>query len=417
MGFKQLKLIGPLTNQLSSSGYDHPTPIQHQAIPHLLNGKDLLGIAQTGTGKTAAFVLPLLQNLHKNHKVPEKNTPRALILAPTRELAAQVGKSVGTYGRGLKLKYTVIFGGVGQSKQVSSLDRGVDILIATPGRLMDLMNQKHIDLSELEYFILDEADRMLDMGFMPDIKRIVQKIPEKRQTVFFSATMSPKVEKFANTLLTNPVKIEVTPQATPVERIEQKVLFVDRNKKDALLLELIRSKRLTRVLVFTKMKYRANKVAQFLTKKGIKAGAIHGDKSQSARVNALKNFKAGKLAVLVATDIAARGLDIRKISHVINYDMPMEAENYVHRIGRTARAGEEGASYSFCSEHEKGTLIEIEKLTKMKIPVMKHEYHSASAESARGSSSGPRKKSKRPPKKKKTRPISKRTKHSRRRRR
>src|SRR3989338_7642815 len=344
MSFQQLNLIEPLQNAVAQQGYTTPTPIQAKAIPDLLAGKDLIGIAQTGTGKTAAFVLPILQRM--TEKYPR--TLRTLVLAPTRELAAQIGDSFASYGKFLKFKHTVIFGGVGQGPQVNALSRGVDIVIATPGRLLDLMNQGRVSLKDIEFFVLDEADRMLDMGFIYDIKKIISKLPHKRQSLFFSATMPAQVSQLAHQPLRNPVKVEVAPSATTVERIKQCVFFVDSAAKEKLLLDLLLQKHLTRVLVFTRTKHRANKVATYLNSHRVRADAIHGNKSQGARTQALQNFKTGRTNVLVATDIAARGIDIDDISHVINFELPNEPESYVHRIGRTARAGTEGVAYSFC---------------------------------------------------------------------
>lgn len=389
MAFTDLKLIEPIQQALKKEGYKHPTPIQEQAIPVLLDGKDFIGIAQTGTGKTAAFVLPLLQHLHTVKQMPSRYAPRSLIIAPTRELAAQIGESIKAYGRNLRLTHTVIFGGVGQHPQVKALAAGVDILVATPGRLLDLVEQRFLKLDKIEYFVLDEADRMLDMGFIHDVKKTIAMLPKKRHSVFFSATMSSELDKLAASLLHNPQRVEVTPQATTVERIAQKVLFVDQNKKDSLLLQLLEGEHLERVLVFAQMKHRANKIEQLLNKNRIKADAIHGNKTQSARQKALRDFQKGKCRVLVATDIAARGIDVESISHVINYDLPNEAESYVHRIGRTARAGSDGTAYSFCSAQERNYLRDIEKLTKQKIEIMEHDFHSEAAKNATGANARP----------------------------
>ena len=384
MHFKDLDLIEPLQRALAHEGYTAPTPIQEQTIPKLLAGKDLLGIAQTGTGKTAAFTLPILQHLTKHKRIAPRASPRVLILAPTRELAAQIGQSIAAYGRHTTITFTVIYGGVGQGPQVNALNRGVDILVATPGRLLDLIEQRHVHLGHVEIFVLDEADRMLDMGFIRDIKRITPLLPKERQTLLFSATMPGEISSLANGILHYPERVEVTPQATTVERIEQKVLFVDKDKKEQLLLDLLAQRHLERVLVFTRTKHLANKVSLRLTRAGIKADAIHGNKSQNARTQALTNFKSGRVLVLVATDIAARGIDIDDISHVINYELPNEAESYVHRIGRTARAGAEGTAYSFCAADERDLLRSIERLTRTHIPVMEHPYHSSSAQHAVG---------------------------------
>ncbi|MBW6462353.1 MAG: DEAD/DEAH box helicase [DPANN group archaeon] len=389
--FKDLNLIPQLERALTKQGYTHPTPIQEKSIPGLLQGHDLIGIAQTGTGKTAAFTLPILQNM--TQKGPR--TIKTLVLTPTRELAAQIGESFAAYGEFLSFKHTVIFGGVGQGNQVHALSKGVDIVIATPGRLLDLMNQGKVNLNNIEFFVLDEADRMLDMGFINDIKKVIIKLPKKRQSLFFSATMSPEISKLAKSLLTNPIHVEVTPQATTVELIKQQIFFIDQSSKEQLLLELLRPKHLTRVLVFTRTKHRANKVALFLDKNGISSDAIHGNKSQNARTKAITDFKSGETKVLVATDIAARGIDIDNISHVINFELPNEPESYVHRIGRTARAGTDGTAYSFCSAEERDYLRNIEKLIKQTIEVTNHKFHSETAKNATGSAAKPAPKGKR----------------------
>ncbi len=361
---------------VASEGYDTPTPVQEQCIPHLLNGRDVLGTAQTGTGKTAAFTLPLLHRLSANGRRPRKGTPRALILAPTRELAAQIGESVQTYGRHLRTSRTVIFGGVSQFSQVKALNRGVDILVATPGRLLDLIQQGYIHLNEVEVFILDEVDRMLDMGFIPDVKRILSHIPAERQTAFFSATMPPKMEALARTMVHDPVRVTIAPGKPAVERIGQKVLFVGQQNKGPLLVSLLGDTGISKVLIFTQMKHAANKVVKKLDAAGIHGAAIHGNKSQAARTKALDGFKQGRFRVLVATDVAARGLDVDDITHVINYDLPLEAETYVHRIGRTARAGAGGDAISFCSAEERGYLRDIESLLGKPVPAeMDHAYH------------------------------------------
>ncbi|MFH1590718.1 MAG: DEAD/DEAH box helicase [archaeon] len=397
MTFKQLHLIEPLMRALEKEEYTTPTPIQLEAIPPVLKGKDLIGIAQTGTGKTAAFVLPLLQRMQADREVTPPGSPRALILTPTRELAAQIGKSVSTYGRYMRFRHTTIFGGVGQNPQVNDLRRGVDILIATPGRLLDLMGQGHVKLSHVKFFILDEADRMLDMGFIHDVRKIVLRLPTQRQSLFFSATMPSDVAELASRLLTDPFRVEVTPQAMIVQKIVQRIFFVDQHHKNTLLFDLLKQKHLTCVLVFTRTKHRANKVAQVLMRSGISADAIHGNKSQSHRTKALSGFKKGRVKVLVATDIAARGIDIEGISHVINYDMPNESESYVHRIGRTARAGAEGTAYSFCAADERSYLHGIERLIGMKIEVMEHAMHSDAAQTAVGSAAKPPQRGARPP--------------------
>jgi ATP-dependent RNA helicase RhlE len=384
--FKDLNLIPELQSALTKENYVIPTPIQAKSIPSLLEGKDLIGIAQTGTGKTAAFVLPILQRMTEQYP----RLIKTLVLAPTRELAAQIGESFRTYGSYLKFKHTVIFGGVGQGKQVQALSNGVDILVATPGRLLDLMNQRKLTLQNVEFFVLDEADRMLDMGFIHDIKKVIAKLPHHRQSLFFSATMSPEVNRLAKSLLKdNPVHVEVTPQATTVELIKQHLFFVDKKQKEELLLDLLKQEHLTSILIFTRTKHRANKVAMVLNKNHISADAIHGNKSQTARTKAIADFKSGKTKVLVATDIAARGIDIDNISHVINFELPNEPESYVHRIGRTARAGSDGTAFSFCEAEERNYLRDIEKLIKQKIKVMNHEFHSEIAKNAVGDAAKP----------------------------
>ena len=369
-------LIPELQRAVAAEGYVTPTPIQEQCIPHLLAGRDLLGTAQTGTGKTAAFALPLLQRFSGSPRRPRAGTPRALILAPTRELAAQIRESIQTYGRFLHLSHTVVFGGVNQFHQVKALNRGVDILVATPGRLLDLMQQGFIHLNEVEVFILDEVDRMLDMGFIPDIKRVLSQIPAERQTLFFSATMAPEVVKLAHTMVRNPVRVSIAPNELAVERIEQKVLFVGKGNKDALLVSLLSDPQINKALIFTQMKHAANRVAKKLDAAGIHGAAIHGNKSQAARTRALDGFKRGRFRVLVATDVAARGLDVDDITHVINYDLPVEAQTYVHRIGRTARAGADGDAISFCCAEDRAYLREIERLLGKPVPAeMEHAYH------------------------------------------
>jgi len=373
-------LIPQIQRAVAAEGYVTPTPIQEQCIPHLLEGRDMLGTAQTGTGKTAAFTLPLLQRLSSNSRPPRKGTPTALILAPTRELAAQIGESIRTYGRFLHLRHTVIFGGVNQSNQVNALNRGVDILVATPGRLLDLMQQGFIRLNEVEVFILDEVDRMLDMGFIPDVKRVLSHIPAERQTLFFSATMPPKMVELANTMVRNPVRVSITPHQPAVERIAQKVFFVGKRNKDALLVSLLSDPQITKALIFTQMKHVANRVVGKLHAAGIHGAAIHGNKSQAARTKALDGFKRGRFRVLVATDVAARGLDVDDITHVINYDLPVEPETYVHRIGRTARAGANGDAISFCCAEDRAYLREIERFLGKPVPAeMEHAYHSEEA--------------------------------------
>ena len=373
-------LIPEIQRAVAEQGYVTPTPIQEQCILHLLEGQDLLGSAQTGTGKTAAFALPLLQRLSGSYCRRKKGTPRALILAPTRELAAQIGESIKTYGNFLRLRHTVIFGGVNQTHQVQALNRGVDILVATPGRLLDLMQQGFIHLNEVEVFILDEGDRMLDMGFIPDIKRVLTHIPAERQTLFFSATMAPKMVQLAHTMVRNPVRVTIAPDQPTVESIAQKVLFVGKKDKDDLLVSLLKDPQVSKAIIFTQMKHVANRVVAKLDAAGIRGAAIHGNKSQAARTNALDGFKKGRFQVLVATDVAARGLDVDDITHVINYDLPVEAETYVHRIGRTARAGANGDAISFCCAEDRAYLREIEHLLGKPVPVdLLHAYHSDEA--------------------------------------
>jgi len=384
MSFGNLNIIDPLCRALAKEGYTAPTPIQTLAIPHLLNGKDLMGIAQTGTGKTAAFVLPILQKISEQRKAVQPGVPRALIIAPTRELAAQIDQSFATYGQFLRFRHTVIFGGVRQGPQVKMLSQGVDVLVATPGRLLDLMNQGYVMLKGVEFFVLDEIDRMLDMGFIKDMRRIVTALPQKHQSLFFSATVSRETGEFAEKLLTDPVRIEATPQASTLECIKQSVFFVDQNNKFPLLQKLIKDEDMERVLIFSRTKHRADKIAQALSKSRINADAIHGNKSQNQRTKAMHDFKSGRLRVLVATDIAARGIDVDDISHVINFDLPNEPECYVHRIGRTGRAGADGKAYSFCAADERNILRSIERLTRTKAEIMEHQYHSETAKMAVG---------------------------------
>lgn len=373
MKFEDLKLEKPLLKALAEEGYKKPSPIQVQAIPPALEGRDILGCAQTGTGKTAAFALPVLNRLI-GHKVRGRREIKALILTPTRELALQIHESIEAYGRHTGIRSCVIFGGVSSKTQIEKLRKGVDILVATPGRLKDLESQKEINLKSLEIFVLDEADRMLDMGFIHDVKKIISMIPKKRQTMFFSATMPPEVQALVSGILTNPVKIEVAPVSSTAETIDQSVCFVDKNNKHRLLIEFLKSGRISSSLVFTRTKHGADKLVKELIKSGINARAIHGNKSQGARQTALAEFKSGKIKVLVATDLAARGIDIDELSHVFNYDLPNIPETYVHRIGRTGRAGLRGVSISFCNIEEKPYLKDIEKLTGKKIAV--NESHS-----------------------------------------
>lgn len=378
MSFKDLSLIEPILRALDAEGYSTPTPIQQQAIPIVLQQRDLLGCAQTGTGKTAAFAIPVLQLLHAQK--PLKPGIKVLILTPTRELAIQIGESFSAYGKYTGIRHSVIFGGVSQLNQTQALQRGVDVLIATPGRLLDLMSQGYVRLDQLQIFVLDEADRMLDMGFIHDVKKVIAKLPAKRQTLFFSATMPPEIMQLANVLLTQPAKVEVTPPATTVDRIEQFLYQVGKSEKPELLMHLLEQKSIERVLVFTRTKHGANKVVKILERYTVKAAAIHGNKSQQARQNALADFKNGNIRVLVATDIAARGIDIDDLSHVINFDLPDVPETYVHRIGRTGRAGNVGVAMSFCSMEERDELRDIQKLIRKNIPlVQEHPFvHSAS---------------------------------------
>jgi ATP-dependent RNA helicase RhlE len=367
MQFSDLKLIDPLLRAVHSEGYDTPTPIQQQAIPHVLAGRDVLGCAQTGTGKTAAFALPIIQRLLAT---PRAGRPiRVLILAPTRELAAQIGESFDVYGKHTAIKQATIFGGVGQKAQTDALRRGVDVLVAAPGRLLDLMNQGYVRLDKVEIFVLDEADRMLDMGFIHDVKRVIAALPRQRQTLLFSATMPSEIQKLANDILHQPQYVEVTPVASTVEKIAQSVFMIPQKEKISLLRHLLADSSIKRVLVFTRTKHGANKVVDQLERNGIFAEAIHGNKSQNARERALAGFKDGSVRVLVATDIAARGIDVEEITHVIQYDLSHEPETYVHRIGRTARAGASGVAYAFCSDEERPLLRDIERLIRLHVPV------------------------------------------------
>ena len=366
--FTDLKLIEPLLKALQEEKYEVPTPIQAQTIPTALEGKDILGCAQTGTGKTAAFALPILQRLTAT-KSQDPRDVRCLILAPTRELATQIGDSFAAYGRHLRIRHTVIFGGVGQNPQAMALRQGVQVVVATPGRLLDLLQQGIARLDKVEILVLDEADRMLDMGFIHDVKKIISRVPKKRQTLFFSATLPHDIQKLAHDILISPIRVEVTPTATTVEKIAQSLYMVDRHTKQPLLEKLLRDPQWSRTIVFARTKRGANKVAEKLTAAGIHADAIHGNKSQSARERALDNFKMGRSRVLVATDIASRGIDVEEISHVVNFDMPDVPENYVHRIGRTARAGASGIAVAFCAPEEREELHAVERLIRMRIPV------------------------------------------------
>ncbi|SMC53874.1 DEAD/DEAH box helicase [Pedobacter africanus] len=376
MLFKELNLIEPILNALQTEGYTQPTPIQEQSIPSILQNRDLLGCAQTGTGKTAAFAIPMLQLLSKPHtNTKVHKVIKALVLTPTRELAIQIEESFKAYGKNLPLKHLVIFGGVGQKAQTDALHRGVDILVATPGRLLDLMNQGFINLRDIEIFVLDEADRMLDMGFIHDVKKVIAKLPAKRQTLFFSATMPKEIQALADTILTNPVKVEVTPVSSTAEKIQQQIFYVEKSDKKGLLMHILKDKSIETALVFARTKHGSDRIVKDLVKAGIKAEAIHGNKSQNARQRALTNFKAKTTRILVATDIAARGIDVDELTHVINYELPNIPETYVHRIGRTGRAGLSGTALSFCDAEEKEFLDDIEKLIGLKLPVTEdHPY-------------------------------------------
>ncbi|MBU3158636.1 DEAD/DEAH box helicase [Clostridium frigoris] len=379
MLFEDLNLITPIKKALKDEGYEEPTPIQEASIPSILEGKDFLGCAQTGTGKTAAFAIPILQTLCGKQKVIKgpKNI-KALILAPTRELAIQIGESFESYGKYMNLTSTVIFGGVSQKKQTDALKGGVDILIATTGRLLDLMQQKFINIHHVEMFVLDEADRMLDMGFLRDVKKIIAQLPKIRQTMLFSATMPNEISKLVDNILVDPVKVAVTPVSSTIELIEQAVYFVDKKDKKSLLVHLLKDKSIVSALVFSRTKHGANKITKDLNNEGIESQAIHGNKSQNARQLALNNFKQGITRVLVATDIAARGIDVDELSHVINFDLPNIPETYVHRIGRTGRAGLGGVALSFCDVEEKPFLKDIEKVISKSIPVIEDHPYPAS---------------------------------------
>jgi ATP-dependent RNA helicase RhlE len=378
--FEALPLAAPLHRVLRELEYHEPTPIQSQAIPLLLQGRDLLGCAQTGTGKTAGFALPILHALNERPLQIRPRCCRTLVLAPTRELAGQVGKSFTTYGKHIRFSQTLVYGGVGQVPQVNAMRRGVDVLVATPGRLLDLIDQRHIDLSQVEFFVLDEVDRMLDMGFLRDVKRIVSLLPSKRQSLFFSATLAPNIVELAQTILREPAHVSIAPETTTAERIDQQVCFLERDHKRPLLEQLLRAQAAATVgkltIVFSRTKHGANKLAKSLCAAGFPADAIHGNKSQAQREKALERFKKGLTPVLVATDVAARGVDVKDVGLVVNYDLPNEPEAYVHRIGRTARAGAEGRAVSFCSDDELEYLREIEKVIKMPVPRWDdHSWH------------------------------------------
>ena len=370
MSFESLKIIEPILRSLELEGYKVPTPIQQEAIPIVMSGKDLLGCAQTGTGKTAAFAIPILQQLYSSKSYDKKRNIKSLIITPTRELAIQIDESFKTYGCFTGLKSTVVFGGVNQNPQTVAIKQGVDILVATPGRLLDLIDQGIVSLRGIEIFVLDEADRMLDMGFIHDVRRIIAMLPQKRQTLFFSATMPPEIVKLSNTILFKPLKVEVTPSASTVDIVEQFVYFVDKENKNSLLLEVLKDKNIKTVLVFTRTKHGADRVVKILQKNNISAEAIHGNKAQNARQRALSNFKDKSTRVLVATDIAARGIDVDDMGFVINFELSNMPETYVHRIGRTGRAGANGTAFSFCDAEEKEYLRDIEKLIGKKIEVI-----------------------------------------------
>ena len=370
MSFDSLDLIEPLRKAVRGAGYDTPTSIQLQAIPPVLAGKDVLGCAQTGTGKTAAFALPILQRLHLAEAKSERGRPLVLVLAPTRELAAQIDESFRTYAKFLRIRSTVVFGGVGYDKQTHALRDGVHVLVATPGRLMDLLDRHAVELSHIQVLVLDEADRMLDMGFINDVKQVVRLIPKTRQTLLFSATMPKEIQHLANDLLRDPTRVAVTPVATAAETVKQSVYKVDKAQKRALLVHLLKSPEVSRALVFSRTKHGANRISEYLEKANIGAAAIHGNKSQGARERALAGFKSGKIRILVATDIAARGIDVDGITHVINFDLPNEPESYVHRIGRTGRAGATGIAWAFCDRDEKGFLVDIERTIRQRIEVV-----------------------------------------------
>jgi ATP-dependent RNA helicase RhlE len=375
--FSDLSLSEPVLRALRGRGYERPTPIQVQAIPPVLAGRDLLGVAQTGTGKTAAFAVPLVERLAANPRPVRPRAPRVLVLTPTRELAAQIDESFRAYGKHHRTTSVVIHGGVGQGPQVTALRRGVEVAVATPGRLLDLLGQRHVDLAHVEAFVLDEADRMLDMGFVRDVQRIVLALPRRRQSLFFSATMPDAIVRLSRSILTDPVRVEVTPAATTVERVEQRVMFVEKANKRPLLLHVLGDRALERVLVFARTKVGAERVARFLSTHGVSVAAIHGDKGQGAREAALEGFRRGSVRVLVATDIAARGLDVPGVTHVLNFDLPHVPEDYVHRIGRTARAGRAGVAISFCDVGERLLLTDIERTIRRTLEVVADHPHAS----------------------------------------
>lgn len=373
MKFTDLQLNKEIQNALNENNYVIPTEIQEKAIPPGLKGKDIVGVARTGTGKTAAFLLPVLQRLHGQRARP--NHPKALIIAPTRELATQITKSATTYGKYTSVNKTVVYGGVSQKPQVKDLDKGVELVIATPGRLLDLINQGHISLQDIETFILDEADRMLDMGFLPPVKKMIKKMPRNRQMMFFSATMSKKINRLVNKMFNSPVKIDVSPKEVTAEGIHQRIFFVNQHDKKKLLMDILDEETVELALIFTRTKRNADKVSKYLNKKGYRSARMHGDRSQNQRRRALNRFSNREVRVLVATDVAARGIDIDEISHVINYELPRDTENYVHRIGRTGRAGSTGVAFSLCAKHEAKVLKKIERLINTKIDYVQHRFH------------------------------------------
>jgi len=375
--FHSLGLSEPLMRAIEPLGYDTPTPIQAQAIPHVLAGKDVLGVAQTGTGKTAAFSLPMLHRLGNQPRRDARRVIRGLVISPTRELTAQIGESIRDYSQHLNIHHTVIFGGVKQGKQVAALNRGVDIVVATPGRLLDLIDQGYISLKHLEYFVLDEADTMLDMGFIHDIRKVIKLLPPERQSLFFSATMPQNIQELADTILRDPITVEVERRSSAAETVDQRVYFVRQAEKKHLLVDVLTAPDVTSALVFTRTKYGADKLVRHLRKEGVRSEAIHGNKSQPQREKAMKAFKRGDLGVLVATDIAARGIDVDELSHVVNFEIPNIPETYVHRIGRTGRAGAEGVAISFCNEEDERTFLrDIQRLIRREVPLIEdHEYH------------------------------------------
>ena len=405
--FEEMDLIAPLQRALKDEQYKTPTPIQAKAIPLAVSGRDVLGCAQTGTGKTAAFALPILNHLGQTNRKAVSQRPFVLVLAPTRELAIQISNSFSTYGKHLKLRQALVYGGVGQGNQVRAMNRGAHILVATPGRLLDLINQGHIDLAQIEMVVLDEADRMLDMGFLPDVKRILSQLPRKRQTFFFSATMPPTIVDLAKRMLTQPVNVRIQSNSVSVDKIEQKVIFLQRDEKQESLRNIVTADDAGLVLVFTRTKRGADVVARKLDQSGIKTAAIHGNKSQNARQRALEAFRKHQIQVLVATDVAARGIDIDGITHVVNFDIPMDPESYVHRIGRTGRAGASGIAISFCTENERRELREIQKLLGSKVRLITD--HSQAPSERRHRSSTPHAKGSTTPRSKPRRPSSRRS--------